>query len=80
MKKPDFNEPISFHTALETLSLTLDVVMIRLREHVQFDEGEPPPLQAAHFLSALLEDTHEEVESLITRMETCVSGFGRSSR
>jgi hypothetical protein len=42
--------------------------MIRLRDHVAFDEGELP-LQAAHVLSALLEDTQEEVERLITRME-----------
>jgi hypothetical protein len=69
MQKLDFNEPISFHAALEALSLTLDVVMIRLRDHVQFDEGKTPPLQAVHFLSALLEDTQEEVERLITRME-----------
>ena len=69
MKKLDFNEPISFHAALETLSLTLNVVMIRLRDHVEFDEGLPPPIQAAHFLSALLEDTQNEVERLITRME-----------
>ena len=68
MQKLDFNEPISFHAALEALSLTLDVVMIRLRDHVAFDEGELP-LQAAHVLSALLEDTQEEVERLITRME-----------
>jgi hypothetical protein len=68
VKKLDFNEPISFHAALETLSLTLDVVMVRLRDHVEFDEGELP-LQAAHILSALLEDTQEEVERLITRME-----------
>ena len=68
MKKLDFTEPISFHAALETLSLTLDVVMVRLRDHVEFDEGELP-LQAAHILSALLEDTQEEVERLITRME-----------
>ncbi len=67
--KLDFNEPISFHAALETLSLTLDVVMIHLRDQVEFDEGETPPLQAAHFLSALLEDTQNEVERLITRME-----------
>ena len=69
MQKLDFNEPISFHAALEALSFTLDVVMIRLRDHVEFDEGLPPPLQAAHFLSALLEDTHNEVERLISLME-----------
>ena len=63
-----FRSPISFHAALESLSLTLDVVLIRLRDHVSFDEGELP-LQAAHILSALLEDSHEEVERLITRME-----------
>ena len=68
MQKLDFNEPISFHAALEALSLTLDIVMIRLRDHVTFDEG-ALPLQAAHFLSALLEDSHEEVERLIAKME-----------
>ena len=68
MQNLDFNEPFSFHAALEALSLTLDVVMIRLRDHVAFDEGELP-LQAAYILSALLEDTQEEVERLIMRME-----------
>ncbi|MFM8607931.1 MAG: hypothetical protein ACKOBC_08215 [Hyphomicrobiales bacterium] len=69
MRKLDFDQPITFITALETLSLTLAVVMIRLREHIEFDEGAAPPLQAMHFLSALLEDTQEEVERLITKME-----------
>jgi len=42
MQKLDFNEPNSFHAALETLSLTLAVVMICLRDHVSFDKGELP--------------------------------------
>ncbi|MEI6574437.1 MAG: hypothetical protein WCO61_12960 [Alphaproteobacteria bacterium] len=67
----DFSKPVTFFTALEALTLTLTLVITQLRDHVDFDESgdHSAHLQAAQFLSALLEDTRQDVEALIMRME-----------
>ena len=70
MPKVDFETPITVQSALESFTLALALVMTASRDHAAF---ETPPeratLHAAHFLSSLLEDAHQDVEALITRME-----------
>ena len=65
----DFSKPVTFITAVEALSLSLNCALVRLRDHANSNEQDRAALSAAAMLSAILEDAHHEVDMLVTKLE-----------
>ena len=66
----NYTMPISFIDSVEAAVLILQHAMNQLRNHAMFDdELDPAILNAAHHLSATLEDRRNEMEQVIGDIE-----------
>lgn len=67
----DLTKPMPFPRAVEAVAATLQIALVRLRDHANFSEGDPNSgaLSAAHLLLSMLEDATREVEGLVGVLE-----------
>ena len=76
----NYAEPMSFADAVEATAIILQRCLVKLRDEAAFrDDGDPAPLNAAHFLIDMLEDALAESEALSTALERRLSPFTSSS-
>ena len=76
MPRHDFSKPVTFIDAVEALSFALNCALVRLRDHANHqDDADLAPLAAAEMLSSMLEDAHQEVSTLVVRLERRVAGM-----
>lgn len=68
----DLTKPMPFSRAVEAVAATLQIALVRLRDHVNFSEEEANAgtLPVAHLLLSMLEDATREVEGLVGVLES----------
>ena len=72
----DLTKPMPFSRAVEAVAATLQIALVRLRDHANFAEEDERSgaLPAAQLLLSMLEDSSREVEGLVAMLEARQQG------